>query len=255
MKAYTAFIGKEFIEYVRTYKLLIIGLVFLLLGIMSPLTAKYMPDIIRTFMPEGIQITITEPTALDSWLQFVKNVSQMGTFVIVILFSGMMAGEYSKGTLINILTKGLPRRTVVFAKFTQAAVLWIAAYFLSFGVAYAYTWFYWRDGAIVKGLLEAVLGIGVFGIFLVAATLLGSIMVKTSYGSLLFTGGLVVLQMLLNMIPKVKDYNPIQLISGGGPLLQGQLEAGSLLKPIAVAMGCIIVSVIASCLIFNRKKL
>ena len=54
MRAYEAFIKKEIIEFTRTYKLLALGLVFLLLGIISPLTAKYMPEIISQFMPQGM---------------------------------------------------------------------------------------------------------------------------------------------------------------------------------------------------------
>ncbi len=33
-----------------------------------------MPELIGSFMPEGIEITISEPTALDSWAQFFKNI-------------------------------------------------------------------------------------------------------------------------------------------------------------------------------------
>ena len=72
MRAYAAFTAKEFTEYTRTYKLLVIGLVFLLFGISSPLAAKFMPEIISQFMPAGIEITITEPAALDSWMQFLN---------------------------------------------------------------------------------------------------------------------------------------------------------------------------------------
>lgn len=255
MRAYLAFTGKELTEYIRTYKLLIVGLVFLLFGMMSPLAAKYLPQLIEQFMPEGIQMTIQAPTALDSWMQFNKNVSQMGMFVIVILLSGIMAGEYSKGTLIHILTKGLPRRTVVLAKFTAAALLWTGAYLLCFAVAYGYTWFYWRGDVNMPGLKEAVTAMWLFGVLLAAITLLGSVILKTSYGSLLFTGGLVVLQILLNMIPKIQAYNPMRLISGGTMLLQGQLKAGSLFKPMAAAAIYSMICVWAACMVFNKKKL
>ncbi len=68
MTEYTAFVKKEFCEQVRTYKLLVTGLVFLLLGMMNPLTAKFMPELISNFMPAGMSIEMTEPTMMDSWL-------------------------------------------------------------------------------------------------------------------------------------------------------------------------------------------
>lgn len=255
MRAYAAFTAKEFTEFTRTYKLMIIGLVFLLFGIMSPLAAKFMPELLSSFMPEVMQITISDPTALDSWMQFEKNISQIGLFVVVILISGMMAGEYSRGTLINVLTKGLSRRIVILSKFTAAVLLWTGAYLVCFGTAYVYTWFYWRKTVNMPGLAEAAFALWLFGVFLIAVTILGGVLVRTSYGTLLFTGLAVVVQFLLNMLPKAEKYNPIQLAAGGTPLLQGQLEAGSLVKPMIVAGICTVACVAAACVVFDRKKL
>lgn len=69
---------------------------------MSPLAAKLLPQILAS---EGISITLPDPSAIDSWSQFFKNISQMGLIVTVILFSGVLGTELSKGTLINMLTK------------------------------------------------------------------------------------------------------------------------------------------------------
>lgn len=44
MRAYVAFIKKEGLELVRTYKLLLMILIFFAFGVMSPLMAKLMPD-------------------------------------------------------------------------------------------------------------------------------------------------------------------------------------------------------------------
>ena len=45
MRAYVAFIKKEGLELVRTYKLLLMILIFFAFGVMSPLMAKLMPDL------------------------------------------------------------------------------------------------------------------------------------------------------------------------------------------------------------------
>lgn len=254
MRAYTAFTKKEFTEFTRTYKLMILGLVFLFFGVMSPLAAKYMPEIISEFMPAGMEIALTTPTALDAWMQFFKNVSQMGLFVAVILFCGIMSSEYSRGTLVHMLTKGLPRRTVVLAKFTAASLLWTAAYLLCFGTAYGYTWYFWRADAGMEGLYVAIAATWLYGIFLLSITILGSVLFRNSYGCLLFTGIAVVLQILLNMIPKIKEFNPMELITEGTPLLQGQVESTFFLKPTIVGCIGILICVILSCIIFNKKK-
>lgn len=43
MRGYLAFVKKELLEQVRTYKLLILLLVFFIFGMLSPLMAKLMP--------------------------------------------------------------------------------------------------------------------------------------------------------------------------------------------------------------------
>lgn len=255
MRAYAAFTKKEFTEFTRTYKLLILGLVFLLFGIISPLAAKYMPELISQFMPAGMEIELSTPTALDSWMQFFKNVSQLGLFVAVILFGGIMSSEYSRGTLIHMLTKGLPRRTVVLAKFTAASLLWTGAYLLCFGAAYGYTWYYWRSDAGMAGLFVAIAATWLYGIFLLAVTILGSILYRNSCGCLLFTGIIVVLQFLLNMIPKLQKFNPLELITEGTPLLQGQIQTDYFLRPTITACIGTVICITLSCIIFNKKKL
>ena len=51
MTGYGAFVKKEFMEFYRSHKLLIILAVFLLLGMMNPLTAKITPQLVENLMP------------------------------------------------------------------------------------------------------------------------------------------------------------------------------------------------------------
>lgn len=85
MREYIAFTKKEFKENIRNYKLLSLTILFLVFGIMSPLSAKFMPDLIAHFAPT-LKVT-TAPTALDSWTQFSGNISGLGTSLTLIVFA------------------------------------------------------------------------------------------------------------------------------------------------------------------------
>ena len=139
MNAFIAFTKKEWLESIRTYKFFILMTIFMIFGFMNPLVAKLMPELLSSLLPEGMTITLTPPAAIDSWMQFFKNVSQMGFMILVVIYSGMMATELSKGTLINMLTKGLPRRTVVLSKMMASTVIWTMAYLVCVGITYGYT--------------------------------------------------------------------------------------------------------------------
>ncbi len=254
MKAFIAFTKKEFTENVRSYKLFIMLVVFSLFGMMNPITAKLTPELLKSLMPEGISLTITEPTALDSWAQFFKNVPQMGLIVLVIVFGGIMANEFKRGTLINMLTKGLSRSVVIFSKFTMAVTIWTLSYAICFAVTYAYTAYFWGMKGI-NNVLLAVFGVWIFGVFLLAIIMLCGVVFENGYGSLLFTGAIAVVLLLINIAPKVQKYNPISLISRNMELLTNNMTASDFAFPIVICCLAIIVLLASSVLIFNKKEL
>ena len=130
MRNYVIFLKKELFEAAKTFKLLIMCAVCLFVGMLSPLTARFTPEIIKWAMESdpamaGMDLSalMTEPTAFDSWVQFYSNVGLMGFTALVIIFSGMLSSEM-RGTLKIMLSKGLSRRAVILAKLTSAVLIW-----------------------------------------------------------------------------------------------------------------------------------
>ncbi|CZR07481.1 ABC transporter permease [Trichococcus ilyis] len=254
MRAYFAFTKKELTEYTRNFKLFLAITLFALFGIMNPLTAKFLPDLLANFMPKGITILIAEPTNLDSWMQFFKNGTQTGLFLIVILLSGMMAKEYEKGTLINMVTKGLPRRTILFAKFTGALLLWTVSYWLCFFITWGYTLYYFPDGT-TENLALAVVSLYLFGILLIAVLLLGAVLFKNAYGPLLFTGAFLMVLFLWNLFPKASEWNPLVLASRNMDMLQRALLLADLQKALLTAALLTVSALLAAVKIFKKTGL
>lgn len=253
MRGLNAFLKKEFCEMIRTYKVLILGAVFFLLGVIGPLTAKYMPEIMEQFLPEGMVLALETPRAIDSWMQFFKNVPQMGIVIVVIIFSGIMASEWSKGTLVLVLTKGLARKKVILAKFVTATVMWSAAYWFSFGISYGYTRFFWDERTPHLG--AAVAFVWLFGVMLIGVTLLGGVLFRGSYNVLLFVGFLVVVLFVLNMFPVIQKYNPMMLVSSNVELLEGTKRLRDFAAPAVITVTALILAVLGSIAIFDKKQL
>lgn len=254
MKAYIAFTKKEWMESIRTYRFFILLAVFFILGIMNPITAKITPDILANFAMEGMTITIAEPTAMDSWLQFYKNVPQMGMIVIVIMFSGLMTGECGKGTFVNMVTKGLKRSTIILSKFTMSVCLWTISLALCFTVSAYYTAYYWDINGMGQ-ILQSVACLWLFGIFLIAILLLMGSIVKSNYACLLLVGCVVVLLFLINMLPVLQEYNPIRLASSNLSLINGEMVIADFGFSIAITIILTILSLVGAIMVFNKKKL
>lgn len=254
MRAYFAFTKKEFTENLRTYKFVILLAIFLLFGIVNPLFAKLTPVLLESMATEGMMISIPEPTAMDSWTQFFKNVGQMGIIVLVILFAGIMANEFSRGTLINMLTKGMNRHTVILAKLTAATVMWTLSYLLCLAVSYGYTAYFWGNTLLHHAFL-AFVGPWLFGILLISLLILGGALLKTFSGSLLLCGGVAVILFILNIFPVVQKYNPATLISDNMALLTGIKTWHDFSPAIVICTVLIIVSIAASIAVFNKKQM
>ncbi len=97
MKQLTAFTSKELLESVRTGKMLILSILFLLFGIMNPAIAKLTPwlmEILSENLTEtGFSITSVEVNALTSWTQFYKNIP-IAFLIFLLMFSNTLTGEY-----------------------------------------------------------------------------------------------------------------------------------------------------------------
>ena len=110
MNGYAAFLKKELTENMKNYRFLILFAVFLIFGLTSPFLARFMPEILSAVAAD-MQME-SAPVVLDAWEQFYKNISGVGFSAFIILFGSCMSGEYSKGTLVLLITKEIGRAHV-----------------------------------------------------------------------------------------------------------------------------------------------
>jgi hypothetical protein len=228
-------------------------LVFAAFGITNPLVAKLMPEILKSLGTGGIVISVPEPTALDAWTQFFKNTTQIGFIVMVIIFSGTFSSELSKGTLVNLLTKGLSRPATVLSKYTAMVLLWTACIALCFGLTCVYTVYLFPDDEI-NNLPFSVFCLWLFGLFLLAVLLLSAALTGTAYGCLLLTGAVVASCVLINIIPEAKRYNPVLLASENMSLLTGTAEVSSYGSSIMITCIAAFAFVLLSVMAFRKNR-
>ena len=261
MRGYRIFLKKELVEAFKTYKMLIMGAVFLIFGILSPLMAKMMPDIMKWAMQTdpstaGMDLSalFTEPKALDAWAQFYSNIGQTGLVVLVIVFSGMIASELSKGKLTILLTKGLSRSAVILSKLTSSALIWTGCLVIAFFTSWGYTVYFFPDDKL-PNLLLAGFCLWIFGAFLLALLALAAALTKkSSILCMLSVGASVIILNLLNIVPHVEKYNPVSLGSSPMSLIAGSVTLRGIYPTLAVAVIGIIALTILAAMSFNVKR-
>lgn len=254
MKQSQVLFKKEWMEFIRSYRFLIIGCLFLFFAFSSPLMAKFMPEIVGTFLPEDVAKAFPDPTAFDSWAQFFKNISQIGLFVFVIVFGSILTSERQSGTLILSITKGLKRSTVINVKFVFTATVWTVSYLISFLITYAYTLFYWPKDE-VQQLFLANFSLWLFGILLIALILLGNVLFRTFIGTLLMIVGFIILLFIISFFPKLENIQILRLATENNAMLKGLFTFSDYTSVIILTVCLIIGILIAAIQLFNRKEI
>ena len=251
-----AFLKKELLEQLRSGKLLFLGILFVLFGIMNPAVAKLTPWLLEmmadSLAESGMTVTEVTVSAMDSWVQFFKNIP-MALIAFVLMEGSIFTKEYQSGTLLLSLTKGLPRHKVVLSKTLVLLSLWSLGYWLCFGITYGYNAYFW-DNSVAKNLLFSVLCWWVFGLWVIGLVVACSTLCASGSGVLLGTGGVVMISYLLSLLPKLSKFLPTMLLDSTA-LLYGTAEADKYYPALAIAAGMMILCFAVSIPIFNKKQL
>jgi len=245
---------KELIEQWRSYRLVVVGAVLLVFGFASPLLAKYGPEVIRLALPEGEEILklIPSPTAADAVSQYLKNISQFGILLAVLMTMGSVAQEKDKGTAALILVKPMPRGVFLAAKMVALGLTFAIGIFLAGAACYYYTMLIFEALSLPAWLaLNGLLLL--FILVYVALTLLCSTLSQSQVVSGALAFGFLVILNVLGAVPRLGEAMPGRLTSWAGGLIAG--DGGSAWPALAVSVGLIVVAMLIAWLILERQEL
>ncbi|SOC43470.1 ABC transporter permease [Salinicoccus kekensis] len=255
MSQVRALFKKEAVESVRSFKLFALIIVFMIIGVVSPLTALLMPDILEAVMEDsGIAFELPPVSAFDSYSQFFSNANQMGLVVLVIIFGSILTHEFSRNTLVNLITKGLKKYNIILVKTVFAALAWTLAFVISALITYLYTIYYWGDA--VHNLFAAFGLTWLFGVFLITLIMAASAVFKSSFPGVLITVlAVVIIMMIAGIHPDIAEFLPQYLIGSNMALLHGELEIGDMMPSIIATVISSILMIVLSILIFNKTEM
>lgn len=246
---------KELLEGWRSYRMLVVGVVLLLFGgFVSPMTAKYTPDLIRALVPNGDELVglMPEPTVAVAIQEYVKNLGQFGVLVALLVAMGVVAQEKEKGTAALMLVKPLPRGVFLLAKFAALSLSFALGMLVTAAVGYYYTMVLFEAPDLLPWLaLNGLLLI--FMLVYVALTLFCSTLTESQVvaGGLAF--GALILLSVLGALPRIGEWMPGQLSSWAVRVM----HAGSptAWPALAGSVGLIVVALTGAWLVFKRQEL
>jgi ABC-2 type transport system permease protein len=251
------FLAKELREILRTSRIYVVPGLFLFFGLTSPILTKLMPEIVKAFASQagGVQIILPPQTGVDSFLQFFKNLTQIGVIALILTFMGSVAEERNRGTAILTLTKPVSRVAFVVAKFLAATLLLVFATAIAYGVALYYTMYLFPATPRAESLAAAVLYL-VYGVFIVALTVSASAIARSQVSA---AGLALAAFFAVSLLPTFGGWlatsTPGALPSFFTRVLMGTATLGQALPAISVSLAVSAGLVVLGSLAFARQEL
>ncbi|MFD2925109.1 ABC transporter permease [Halobacillus naozhouensis] len=241
----------------RNYKLIWVPLVFILLGIMDPLSTYYLPQILESVggLPEGATIEIPTPPPADVFMMSIGQFNMIGIAVLVLMSMGTIANERKSGIAELILVKPVRYGTYVTAKWASIVVLSL----LSMMAGILGSWYYVNllFGELSFELIGAAAGFyGLWIIFVITVTIFMNTLVKTpGLAAFLSIATLVAMFILSMILAHIIEWNPSLLTSYLGDMLQTGSIPDNLWGTAVVTILLITALLISASYILKHKEL
>jgi len=246
-------IRKELREQARTMRLPVVIIAFAIMGLLSPVVARYIREIIDAVGGTQLEGIIPDPVVGDAVLQFTKNVGQFGVIIAILVTMTVVAAEKDHGTAAFLLTKPISRDAFLAAKVVAIGILLAVSTAVAGVLCWVYTAILFEPlpvGGYALAMVLVWLSLAVFA----GITFLASVTLRSS----IVAGGIGLVSLaaagILSALPGLGSYLPTGLWSAADQLAVGTVP-DPLLGPIVVNVTVIVVALGVAGWSFRRQEL
>ena len=254
MNGFVPFLRKEFSETVRTWRLWVVPGFLLFSALSSPLVTYLMPTLLDQLgtVQQGLSITVADPTALQAYLEYLGNLSQLTLFALVIAYGGIVSGEVRGGTAALTLAKPLSRAAFVTGKWLSQALVVAVGAALGTLICIALTQVLFEDGPAGRTVLAVGLWIA-YALMLLAIMVLLSVELRAPAAASGAGIGVYAALLVLAQFEATSRATPAGLPAAGLAIVRGEPAqwAGPLVATVAVAAACLVAAVLR----FERREI
>lgn len=250
---------KELLESWRSFRLPVVGGLFVLVGLASPLLARFLPEIVRAAAGDALgPIEIPTPTVADAVDQVQKNLGQFGAFAAIVLAMGSVAAEVERGTAAFILARPVGRGTFLAAKAVAIALVLAITVALAIALAWLYTAILFEPpavgGWIALGLLAWLALVAWAALTFLASAVTASAAAAAGVGFVALLG-----LSIAAAVPGIARWTPAGLAAPAYALATGRSVGGELgadlWVPVGATVGLIALALVGSAVAFRRREL
>lgn len=247
----------EWLRLWRTYRLLVLVVVFAFFGLLGPLTAAFLPEIVSlASQSEGLgqAIELPEPVPPDGIAQYIGNISQLGLVVVAAVAALALAVDARPGLAAFYRTR------------QPAAGSWVLPRWLASTLGAGLAW----TVGLLAAVYETVLLIGplpaggmllgwalwlLYLGFAVALVALAAGMVRATVAVTAVSVGLLVAVALVGVIPQVGEWLPSHLVGAPSALAAAETSASDYVGASVVTVAATVAALAGAVRLARRREL
>lgn len=246
----------EWLRLTRTKRWIALVGVYLFFGLLGPFTARYLSEIFSFAGGEmqGATVEFPPPVPADGMVQYVSNVTQIGTLVAVVVAAGALAFDAipEMGVFLRTRTRSVTRILAPRMVIVTASV--VAAFLIGTVAAWYETWVLiggLDTGAVLAGALFSSL----FLVFVVALVAAAAGRAQSVIGTVMISIVFLLVMPVFGISEAVGRWLPSHLASALSALPAGETQAVDYLPATIVTLAATAVLLWLSVQLAARREL
>lgn len=221
----------------RTSKFIVFPAVAILFAILSPLTARYMNEIIEFLLGASSILPETPPVSVElSYIQYASDLFEIYLIVTIFVGVSIFMREKNKGELPLILSKPIPRHQYLLSKFISFMVLQLATLVLA-GLVFSYYTYYLFDTVNLITTIQVLGLFFVYELFIVSLGMLFAMLLNSYAGASVLTFVTYIILSIVGVYEKgILDYLPGRVLERIVEVAYGISETSTVVMYILVSL-------------------
>ncbi len=210
----------ELLRMVRTHRWLVLVGIYVFFGVLGPLTARYLGELIERFGTGDMVIEAPEPEPVDGVVQFVGNASQLGLLAVVVVAAAALSLDARPEVSAFLRTRVERAGRLLVPRFVVVGATAVGALVAGTAVTWALT------AVLIGGLPAGAMVLGTFlgALYLAfAVAVVGAMaaVLRSVPGVSLASLGVLIVLPIAGLVPALEVWLPSQLFAAVAGLVEG----------------------------------
>ena len=244
----------EYLRLRRTWRGPGLTVIFLFFGVLGPISARYLEQILTSFGTDDVQITFPPPVPADGMVQYLGNAQQVGLLAVIAVAAGALSIDGTADIAIFLRTRVTSTARLVLTRYAVYAAVAALAWSAGALVAWYETWALIGGLPADRVLLGTALG-GLYFAYVVAAVALASGMTRGSVGTMFLAFAIVLLpQITLGLVGGIGDWLPGHLAGAIAGLNDGSADPADYLRATLTTLVAVALALTVSVRLLDHRE-